>query len=67
MITLPLRFDLTPKGKIVERADLGTSGYSENVEYELFTENTDEGLRISYYGEDDTWMDLDEYFSKIKL
>jgi hypothetical protein len=67
MITLPPRFDLTPSGKIVERQDLGTIGYYENVEYNLFTEITKEGLRISYYGENDTWIDLDEYFAKIKL
>lgn len=67
MITLPKTFDLTPSGKIVNKAELGTNGYAENIEFELYTEETEEGLRVAYYGENDVWMDLDEYFAIIKL
>ena len=32
---LPITFDLTPKGKIVDRKYPGEKGYAENVQYTL--------------------------------
>ena len=32
---LPITFDLTPKGKIVERKEIGENGYADNIQYNL--------------------------------
>lgn len=53
---LPLTVDLTPKGKIVDRAIIGTKGYSENIEYTLQINFLRDYVAIDYYGEDATLL-----------
>ena len=64
---LPKSFDITPSGKIVERAEIGQKGYVENIEYELQITISDYGtLIIQYYGEDGTFLPLDQLIKFIK-
>jgi len=64
---LPKSFDITPSGKIVERAEIGQKGYAENIEYELQITVSDYGtLKIEYYGEDGTFLPLDQLIKFIK-
>ena len=64
---LPKSFDITPSGKIVERAEIGQKGYAENIEYELQITISDYGtLKIEYYGEDGTFLPLDQLIKFIK-
>ena len=66
---LPITFDLTPKGKIVEKKHKGENGYAENIQYTLQFNVQENGVHVSYYGEDDTYFDedrLDELIKKIK-
>ena len=64
---LPKSFDITPSGKIVERAEIGQKGYAENIEYELQITISDYGtLKIQYYGEDGTFLPLDQLIKFIK-
>jgi len=66
---LPIKFDLTPKGKIVEKANIGESGYAENVQYNLHFSVQNDSVIITYYGEDDTYLDderIDEVIKKIQ-
>ena len=64
---LPRSFDITPSGKIVERAEIGQKGYAENIEYELQITISDYGtLIIQYYGEDGTFLPLDQLIKFIK-
>lgn len=64
---LPKSFDITPSGKIVERAEIGQKGYVENIEYELQITISDYGtLKIEYYGEDGTFLPIDELIKFIK-
>lgn len=60
------RFDLTPNGKLVERAEIGEEGYAENVEYELTMHENEEGVSIEWYGEDDTTISLEEYLELLE-
>jgi hypothetical protein len=55
------QFDLTPKGDIVNKAQIGEKGYIENVEYNLVISKTDEGVIIFWYGEDSNEISLEEY------
>ena len=64
---LPLTFDLTPKGKIVERKNVGENGYAENIQYTLQFNVQEDGVYISYYGEDDTYIDEDRIDEIIKI
>ena len=64
---LPLTFDLTPKGKIVERKHIGENGYVENIQYTLQFNIEENGVYISYYGEDDTFIDENRIDEIIKL
>ena len=64
---LPITFDLTPKGKIVERKHIGESGYAENIQYNLQFEVRETGVVINYYGEDDTYFDEDRIDELIKI
>ena len=64
---LPISFDLTPKGKIVDRKHIGESGYAENIQYNLQFEVRETGVIISYYGEDDTYFDEDRIDELIKI
>ena len=57
---LPNLVDLTPKGKIVERANLGEEGYAENVEYHLIISVSNYTTNIDYYGEDDTFLEEEQ-------
>jgi len=64
---LPKSFDITPSGKIVERAEIGQKGYAENIKYELQITISDYGtLKIGYYGEDGTFLPLDQLIKFIK-
>tara|TARA_Y100000385_G_C12816409_1_gene518400 strand:+ start:150 stop:362 length:213 start_codon:yes stop_codon:yes gene_type:complete len=64
---LPISFDLTPQGKIVERKHIGESGYAENIQYNLQFNVREIGVMISYYGEDDTYFDEDRIDELIKI
>ncbi len=66
---LPITFDLTPKGEIVERKEIGENGYADNIQYNLQFNIQNDGVYISYYGEDDTYFDedrLDELIKKLQ-
>ena len=66
---LPITFDLTPKGEIVERKEIGENGYADNIQYNLQFNIQNDGVYISYYGEDDTYFDedrLDELIIKLQ-
>ena len=63
---LPIAFDLTPKGKIVEKKEIGQDGYAENIQYNLQFNVNQDGVDISYYGEDDTYLDEDRIDELIK-
>ena len=66
---LPIKFDLTPKGKIVEKKEIGEEGYADNIQYNLQFNIQNDGVYISYYGEDDTYFDedrLDELIKKLQ-
>ena len=63
---LPITFDLTPKGKIVERKHIGEYGYADNIQYTLQFNVQEDGVYISYYGEDDTYFDEDRIEELIK-
>lgn len=68
MFYLPRVIDLTQKGEIVLRADMGEEGYIENVEYTLqITFSSDSLVVIDYYGDDDTWLSqvVENYQEKI--
>ena len=54
---LPITFDLTPQDKIVDRKYPGEKGYAENVQYTLQLNIEQHGVFISYYGEDDTYLE----------
>lgn len=53
---LPKTLDMTPMGKVIESAQFGEKGYAENVQYTLQIRYSRLGLRISYYGENDTYL-----------
>ena len=57
---LPIKFDMTPSGDIVERANFGESGYAENTEYSLKIEFNYGEVDISYYGEDGSIIDCED-------
>ena len=66
---LPIKFDLTPKGKIVEKKEIGEEGYADNIQYNLQFNIQNDGVYISYYGENDTYFDedrLDELIKKLQ-
>ena len=63
---LPITFDLTPKGKIVERKHIGEEGYAENIQYTMQLNIEEDGVYISYYGEDDEYLDDDRINELIK-
>jgi len=64
---LPTRFDITPNGKIVNRAEIGEKGYMENIEYQLQMQfNNDGTVEINYYGEDDTYLLIGDFINLIK-
>tara|TARA_R100000458_G_scaffold44559_1_gene42637 strand:- start:141 stop:347 length:207 start_codon:yes stop_codon:yes gene_type:complete len=63
---LPRTFDLTPKGEIVERREIGEEGYADNVQYNLQFHLQKDGVYICYYGEDDTYLDEDRIEEVIK-
>ena len=66
-MTIPTRFDITPNGKIVDRAEFGEKGYLENVEYELQIQFPSDGIvEINYYGEDDTYLSVQDFIKLIK-
>jgi hypothetical protein len=66
-MTIPTRFDITPNGKIVDRAEFGEKGYGENVEYELQIQFPSDGIvEINYYGEDDTYLSVQDFIKLIK-
>tara|TARA_R100000742_G_C4242332_1_gene61816 strand:- start:123 stop:329 length:207 start_codon:yes stop_codon:yes gene_type:complete len=64
---LPRTFDLTPKGKIVKRKHIGEYGYADNIQYTLQFNVQEDGVYISYYGEDDTYIDEDRIGEIIKI
>jgi hypothetical protein len=64
---LPKNFDITPTGRIVERAEIGQKGYAKNIEYELqITLSHNGNLVIQYYGEDDTYLSVNDFITLIK-
>jgi hypothetical protein len=58
-------FDLTPKGKIVPCAKIGEKGYGENVEYTLIFYQTENAISMEWYGDDDTFISLEEYLDML--
>ena len=65
-MNLPISFDLTPKGEIVERKEIGQYGYADNIQYNLQFNVNENGVNISYYGEDDIYFDEDRLTELIK-
>ena len=65
-MNLPISFDLTPKGEIVERKEIGQYGYADNIQYNLQFNVNENGVNISYYGEGDTYFDEDRIVDLIK-
>ena len=65
-MNLPITFDLTPKGEIVERKEIGEEGYAENIQYNLQFNVNENGVNISYYGENDEYFDEDRIDELIK-
>jgi len=65
-MNLPISFDLTPKGEIVERKEIGQYGYADNIQYNLQFNFNENGVNIYYYGEDDTYFDEDRIVDLIK-
>jgi len=65
-MNLPISFDLTPKGEIVERKEIGEYGYADNIQYNLQFNVNENGVNISYYGENDTYFDEDRITELIK-
>ena len=65
-MNLPISFDLTPKGEIVERKEMGEYGYADNIQYNLQFNVNENGVNISYYGENDTYLDEDRITELIK-
>ena len=65
-MNLPITFDLTPKGEIVERKEIGEYGYADNIQYNLQFNVNENGVNISYYGENDTYFDEDRITELIK-
>tara|TARA_R100000655_G_scaffold76206_1_gene115237 strand:+ start:1332 stop:1544 length:213 start_codon:yes stop_codon:yes gene_type:complete len=65
-MNLPISFDLTPKGEIVERKEIGQYGYADNIQYNLQFNVNENGVNIPYYGEDDTYFDEDRIVDLIK-
>ena len=59
-MNLPNLIDLTPEGKLVERANIGEEGYAENVEYNLIISVSNYITHIEYYGEDDTYLEEEQ-------
>lgn len=67
-MTFPTHFDLTPKGEITHRAQLGEDGYTENMEFTLQLNVTSDGsLNIFYYGENEQVIELHEYIEIMEL
>jgi len=65
---LPTRFDLTPNGIIVDRAEIGCNGYTENIEFELnINFLLGDSIRLNYYGEDGSFLSVDDFIKLIKL
>lgn len=58
MIIFPRYLDLTPKGKLKNKAEIGEVGYGENVEYELSLSMFGTTGIIVYKGEDGTTLDV---------
>jgi len=65
-MNLPITFDLTPKGEIVERKEIGEYGYADNIQYNLQFNVNENGVNISYYGENDEYFDEDRIDELIK-
>ena len=65
-MNLPNLIDLTPEGKLVERANIGEEGYAENVEYHLIISVSNYITHIEYYGEDDTYLEEEQIQEIIK-
>jgi hypothetical protein len=65
-MNLPNLIDLTPEGKLVERANMGEEGYAENVEYNLIISVSNYITHIEYYGEDDTYLEEEQIQEIIK-
>jgi len=65
-MNLPNLIDLTPEGKLVERANIGEEGYAENVEYNLIISVSNYITHIEYYGEDDTYLEEEQIQEIIK-
>jgi hypothetical protein len=65
-MNLPNLIDLTPEGKLVERANMGEEGYAENIEYNLTISVSNYITHIEYYGEDDTYLEEEQIQEIIK-
>jgi hypothetical protein len=67
---LPLNYDVTPNGKMVNRADIGEKGYHENENFIMRMYFNGSNMVIDYYGDDGSISDekhLSEILSKSKL
>ena len=54
---LPSTIDLTPEGKIKKRTHIGEEGYYENAKYSLQINIEENNVFISYYGDDDNYLE----------
>jgi len=67
---LPLSYDVTPKGKMVNRAYIGEKGYHENENFNMRMYFNGSNMVIDYEGDDRNIQDekrLSEILSKSKL
>ena len=53
--------------KIVKRKNIGESGYADNIQYTLQFNVQEDGVYISYYGENDTYIDEERIDEIIKI
>lgn len=63
---LPLTVELTPKNEIVKKSEVGSIGYSENIEYNIQISPNTRGICIEYYGEDDTYLEPNQIEEIVK-
>jgi hypothetical protein len=63
---LPLSFDVTPRGKMVDPAFVGDNGYIENENFVLHTRFTPDSVIISYYGDDGGMASEKQLFQILK-
>ena len=68
LFQIPYLVDKTPDGELVEKADVGTEGYAENIEYRLqvYLSEETQSMVLEYIGEDGSKLSLDEVISVLE-